>query len=169
MQHPIENCYWVIPGQFLAGEYPRDLNTASSHAKINALLKAGITAFIDLTREEDGLLPYVHLLQGATHQWFPIRDYSVPASPADMVTILDTIDEHLRQGSMVYLHCWGGVGRTGVVVGCWLARHGYQGMAALNRLRELWRQCPKSAYRTSPETEEQEQYIINWNENLTQA
>ncbi len=25
----------------------------------------------------------------------------------------------------VYVHCWGGVGRTGTVVGCWLLRHGY--------------------------------------------
>jgi len=34
-------------------------------------------------------------------------------------------------------------------------------IAALDRLRELWRQCLKSAHRVSPETEEQEQYIVN--------
>jgi protein-tyrosine phosphatase len=169
MHQPIKNFYWVVPGQLLAGEYPGDMNPAFARAKISALLEAGITAFIDLTHGENGLLPYAHLLQGATHEQFPIRDYSVPASPADMVAILDAIDEHLQQGDVVYVHCWGGVGRTGVVIGCWLARHGYQGMAALDRLRELWRQCPKSAHRVSPETEEQEQYIVNWSEKLTQT
>ena len=169
MRRPIENCYWVVPGQLLAGEYPGARDVASTRAKIGALLEAGITAFIDLTREEDGLLPYMHLLQGATYQRFPIRDYSVPASPGDMVAILDAIDGHLQQGRMVYVHCWGGVGRTGIVIGCWLTRHSYEGVAALDRLRELWRQCPKSAYRVSPETEEQERYIINWSENLART
>lgn len=165
MHRPIKNCYWVVPGQLLAGEYPGDLDAALACAKIGALLEAGVTAFTDLTREEDGLLPYVPLLQGASHQRFPIRDYSVPASSAATVAILDAIDGHLQQGSVVYVHCWGGVGRTGAVVGCWLARHGYPGVAALSRLRELWSQCPKSVYRMSPETEEQEQYIVNWVEN----
>ncbi|MBN1920055.1 MAG: hypothetical protein JW892_02325, partial [Anaerolineae bacterium] len=84
MHRPIENCYWVVPGQLLAGEYPGAMDAASACAKTSALLEAGIAAFIDLTCEEDGLLPYVHLLQGAIHQRFPIRDYSVPASPAAM-------------------------------------------------------------------------------------
>ena len=31
----------------------------------------------------------------------------------------------------VYVHCWGGIGRTGTVVGCWLVRHGMTGDEAL--------------------------------------
>jgi protein-tyrosine phosphatase len=81
-----------------------------------------------------------------------------------MVAILKAIDDHLRQGRLVYLHCWGGIGRTGTVVGCWLSRQGFQGTAALDRLRQLWQACPKSAHRMSPETHEQEQYIVHWEE-----
>lgn len=66
--------------------------------------------------------------------------------------------------SSSYVGWGGGVGRTGVVVGCWLAQHGFKGEAALDRLHELWKQCPKSAYRKSPETTEQEQYIVRWKE-----
>ena len=87
-----------------------------------------------------------------------------PKSSKVTVAILDAIDYHIEQGHIVYLHCWGGVGRTGVIVGCWLARHGYKGQAALDRLQNLWRKCPKSAYRNSPETREQEQYILRWEE-----
>jgi len=164
MQQPIKHCYWVLPGQFLAGEYPRTTEEASSRVKLRALQQAGITVFIDLTTAHDGLLPYADLLETATHHHFPIRDFSVPDSPDVTAAILDAIDAHLQRGEKVYLHCWGGVGRTGVIVGCWLARHGYPGEAALIRLRELWQQCPKSATRQSPETSEQESYICNWME-----
>jgi len=169
IHQPVENCYWVIPGRFLAGEYPRNLDEASSRAKINALTAAGMTAFIDLTDENEGLLPYSGFLEGVSHQRFPIRDVSIPDSADATVAILNAIDYHIRRGGIVYLHCWGGVGRTGVIVGCWLARHGYQGEAALARLRELWKQCPKSANRNSPETPEQEQYIMNWAEKPSEA
>ncbi|MFZ5949388.1 MAG: fused DSP-PTPase phosphatase/NAD kinase-like protein [Candidatus Rifleibacteriota bacterium] len=30
----------------------------------------------------------------------------------------------MAAGKPVYVHCWGGLGRTGVVVGCWSRRHG---------------------------------------------
>jgi protein-tyrosine phosphatase len=164
---PIKQCYWVVPNRFLAGEYPRTPYDKSSQEKINALLGAGITAFIDLTEENEGLLPYSHFLNahkpnGVSHQRYPIRDLSVPQSKEVTSRILDAIDYHIRDGRLVYLHCWGGVGRTGVIVGCWLARHGYAGESALIQLHELWRNCPKSIIRKSPETREQELYIIGW-------
>ena len=37
-------------------------------------------------------------------------------------------------------------------------------LAAYDRLQELWRHNPKSAYRRSPETWEQKQYILDWRE-----
>lgn len=162
MSIPIENCYWVIPGRLLAGEYPRNRDDKSSKTKINALLQAGITVFIDLTEENEGLYPYVHWIGLAGHHRFPIKDRSVPDSPEVTEAILNAIDHYLNQGSMIYVHCWGGVGRTGTIIGCWLARHGAEGNAALERLHELWKQCPKSQFRQTPETAEQEQYILKW-------
>jgi ADP-ribosyl-[dinitrogen reductase] hydrolase len=161
---PIEQCYWVVPGKLLAGEYPRNKDEVSTRGKIGALVDAGVKVFVDLTEEDEGLLPYAEMLDGVRHLRFPIRDVSVPASPEVTVAILDTIDAHLHRGEMVYVHCWGGVGRTGVIIGCWLARHGQGGESALGRLRELWQHCPKSSWRKSPETLEQERYITAWME-----
>lgn len=163
-QKPIENCYWVVPGKFLAGEYPRDKAEESSCNKILSFERSGITAFIDLTEENEGLLHYSHLLESATHHRFPIRDVSTPKSTDLTTDILNAIDYHILQNGMVYMHCWGGVGRTGVIVGCWLSRHGFSGDAALGRLQELWQECPKSSNRKSPETSEQEKYIVTWQE-----
>ena len=162
MMQPIIQCYWVVPSKLLAGEYPRNKDAQSSHAKIRALLHAGVTAFIDLTEAEEGLYPYTAWIGTASHQRFPIRDGSIPTSPDRTIAVLDAIDHHSARGQLVYVHCWGGVGRTGVIIGCWLARHGLGGEAALIHLRELWRHCPKSVSRASTETQEQARYIVRW-------
>jgi protein-tyrosine phosphatase len=159
---PITQCYWVVPGKLLAGEYPRDKEEATSQEKINALLDAGVSVFVDLTEEHEGLRSYTSLIGKAIHRRFAIRDVAVPDSPETTIQILDTIDRYIQQGEMVYVHCWGGVGRTGVIIGCWLARHDHGGEAALIRLRKLWTQCPKSATHESPETRDQERYIQSW-------
>ncbi|GIT00631.1 MAG: hypothetical protein CM1200mP26_23430 [Acidimicrobiales bacterium] len=56
----------------------------------------------------------------------PIPDMGLPSGgPDEMARILDNLDGALTAGGKAYVHCWGGLGRTGTVVGCWLARHGY--------------------------------------------
>ena len=169
VSRPIENCYWVAPGELLAGEYPIDLSEKTSQAKMRSLIDAGVAVFIDLTEEDEiargkPLRSYVNLLGPACHQRFPIRDRSVPETPEHTAAVLDAIDRHIGEGRTVYVHCWGGVGRTGTIVGCWLARHGHTGQAALDLLRERWRCCPKSTERSTPENAAQEQYILDWRE-----
>ena len=81
-----------------------------------------------------------------------------------MAAILDTIHEELAANRRVYVHCWGGVGRTGTVIGCLLVRRGAPGDQALEQFQELWKACAKSAKRESPETREQRDYVISWQE-----
>ena len=169
---PIPNSYWVIPGRFAAGEYPGAVDSGAAASKVGAVLDAGIDCFVDLT-EQGELLPYRFIAEddarrlGRNVKWarYPIADVSVPRSPGEMAGILDAIDSALAQGRNVYLHCWGGVGRTGTVVGCWLVRHGRTGNEALAELRELWRGVEKLRYRpVSPETREQREYVRQWAE-----
>lgn len=162
MTVPIYNSYRVTEN-LIAGEYPRNSTEASSQDKIRDLLNYGITAFIDLTVENE-LEPYSQWIEQATYQRFPIVDVSIPATQKLTTRILDAIDENMRQGHTVYVHCWGGVGRTGLIIGCWLARHyDLSGEERLARLMELWKQCPKSQRKPySPETAEQRQYVMDW-------
>ena len=161
---PIPHCYWVVPGQLLAGEYPRNPDERSSLEKLAKFTEAGVSAFIDLTEAGEFLEPYAYLLDGPSHQRFAIRDMDVPESAALTKSALDAIDAHLEAGETVYVHCWGGVGRTGTVIGCWLARHHEPGQAALDRLAELWSGNPKSRSRQSPETGRQQRYVREWAE-----
>jgi hypothetical protein len=79
-------------------------------------------------------MPYAQWLDGrAEYRRCTIVDFGVP-SPQEMTAILDVLDAALAAGRVVYLHCWGGVGRTGTVVGCYLVRHGMRGEEALAAL-----------------------------------
>lgn len=53
---------------------------------------------------------------------FPIRDHGVPTSAAALSALLDLLQADLRQGRAVAIHCFAGIGRTGVVAACLLHR-----------------------------------------------
>ena len=80
-----------------------------------------------------------------------------------MTAILDAIDESLAAGKPTYIHCWGGVGRTGTVVGCWLLRHGLaEPSSVLDVLMRLRNQDQERGQRMSPETGEQQKFVRQW-------
>lgn len=168
-ERPISESYWVEPGRLLAGEYPGQYTSETTRQRIDALLEAGFDTFIDLTRPNE-TLPYYRILleeaelyevQVERHN-FPIGDFGLPTLEG-MRSILDTIDAALQNGRKIYLHCWGGIGRTGTTVGCYLVRRGMTGEEALSQLAEWWQTVPKSRiHQRSPETPEQAQFIRKW-------
>jgi protein-tyrosine phosphatase len=156
---PIPDSYWVEPQRFAAGEYPGALTREKASTKLSALRDAGVTSFIDLT-EQGELEPYEELCRDLRWQRMNIRDMTVP-SVAEMRAVIDRIDNELARGEVVYLHCWGGHGRTGTVVGCWLVRHGRSADAALARIVELRQGIPDASH-PSPEFPEQRQFVRAW-------
>jgi hypothetical protein len=134
---PFRRSYWVVPGRFLAGYYPADLDPKIQKEKLQGLVDLGCTKVINLMEETEGdhsghaFKPYADeltALSGAAGRAmqitrFPIQDLGIPGK-AGLVSLLDQIDHWLAEGHTLYLHCWGGRGRTGTVVGSWLARHG---------------------------------------------
>ncbi len=90
----------------------------------------------------------------------PIHNWDVP-TPVMMMRILDTIDTALAAGQSVYVHCAGGIGRTGTVVGCYLVRHGMPGEAALEEIMRL-RQAMPNGGALSPRREPQRQMVRTW-------
>lgn len=168
-KRPILESYWVEPDRLLAGEYPGRFDEDSTRRRIDALIEAGFDTFIDLTRADEGPTYTQILFEEArvyevkvTYERFPIGDFGRP-TPQEMQSILNRIEAGLQAGHKVYLHCWGGIGRTGTTVGCYLVRHGKTGKEALNQLAEWWRTVPKSRYHTrSPETQEQVAFIHHW-------
>lgn len=170
LSRPIPESYWVEPGYFLAGEYPGHPLINHTESRLIAFLQAGFDTFINLTQEGE-LEPYQPLLAKLSNEYygkkiaclrFPIGDYGLPAD-VEMKIILNTIDAELQTGHKIYLHCWGGVGRTGTVVGCYLVHRGSTGEQALHLLENLWQAVPKQIhFPRSPETDAQVQFVLNW-------
>jgi hypothetical protein len=168
---PIPNSYWPTP-LLLACEYPW-----APHAfqKLDALLSAGVRTFIDLT-ESGELSPYTpHLPRQATllgidkstieYHRFPIHDRSLPESVDYMCQILDVLRDNERRGRISAVHCRGGIGRTGMVVGCWLVESGISatGEEALRAIAKEWQTVEKCRkFPHSPETGPQFEFVKNF-------
>jgi len=176
LDRPIPASYWVVPGKFLAGEYAGSRDEEQTRRRLTTFLDAGFDTFFDLTTEGE-LPPYLPILmeEASYHNLsihyhrFPIQDESLPSSDT-MVAILEAIDTAIAQGRKVYLHCWGGIGRTGMAVGCYLAHQNLDGKAALQRLKELYRPSEQfTFFPYVPETDEQLAFVLHWADNRRQA
>ena len=163
MNLPLSNSYWLIPGRLLAGEYPIGSDYTEARARLASLREAGINYFIDLT--EKGELPaYRHLLHVHTrYQNSPIADMSVPASVSQVIELLADIRAAVEARHCLYLHCRAGIGRTGLIAGCYLADTSGDGKAAIKQLNQLWQQSERAkSWPAIPQTEEQAEYIRRW-------
>ena len=140
---PLPRSYWVLPGKLLAGGYPgrgrggtpEGSGTAEPHSAfpaLKALLGSGVDAFLDLTApdEEVGAPRYAELLgSAASAGGSPAERRSAPqddmsANPSSVSRVLVELGSMLAAGRTVYLHCVGGLGRTGTVVGSFLVERG---------------------------------------------
>jgi hypothetical protein len=163
MDPPLPNTYWVVPDLILAGEHPSGATQADTTERLARLHEAGINYFIDLTEMDEmpdyrGLLPvHSHYLRCA------IRDAEVPSEVAQMQELQSRIRNARALGRRMYIHCRAGIGRTGLVVGCYLAEGGLDGNSALEKLNLLWRKCARAeSWPSVPQTTEQADYIRDW-------
>ena len=173
---PIYEGIWTVrAGQLLAGPYPGSTDPALAEAKLAALLNARCRCFISLVMTDErgrgGALfgPYVPQLQvladAAGYEVealrFPVPDLTAP-SPSQMRAILDEIEQSIARGLPVYLHCRGGVGRTGAVVGCWLVEQGMTGEEALAEIARLRAAAGLPLAPRAPEMTSQIEFVRSW-------
>jgi hypothetical protein len=169
---PTSSSYWVVPQLLLAGAYPGHPDPDEHQTRVAALVGAGLRRFVSLMEPDETnyagepFVPYADLAQQLCPEIIcvrhPIRDLSVPTKVA-MVKILNEIDQCLKARSPVYVHCWGGVGRTGTVIGCWLLRHKLaEPSNVLDVLMRLRQQDRERRHRMSPETGGQQRFVREW-------
>lgn len=160
----ILNYYMIWPG-LIAGEYPGSSNESEVHPKLAFLSQLGVTLYVDLT-EPGELKPYAEFLKEfpqAKHRRFPIVDQSVPKDFSIVSDILHAINDEMSEGGTAYVHCWGGIGRTGLVAACWLCQLGQPAESALDTVEALYATTPKvKRIPNSPENEEQRNFVRQW-------
>eukprot|EP00798_Chlamydomonas_sp_ICE-L_P002066 gene2066-18250_t len=141
---------WVIRGRVMAGAYPASLNDTETDQILTTLLELGVNTFVCLQaevnihcpesswRNQRGLRPYIkdaQKLLGKAHETadpkiqqqkidflhLPIIDGNVTTDNA-MHKLAEDCIQRVLQGENLYIHCWGGHGRTGTLVSVMLGR-----------------------------------------------
>lgn len=173
MTYPFDRTWWVIDGLMLAGRYPGDVDERTAERGLDALLGHGISAFVNLQEADEtngsgqrfrDYMPVVTHLSEArsletSFRRFAIKDQRTPSLDL-MHQVLDHLDDLLRTGHRPYVHCWGGNGRTGTVIGCWLVRHGRSADEAFAEMA-AGRKGRTFTY-AAPENESQRQFVREW-------
>ena len=169
VSRPLHQCYFV-GGTLFAGEYPGGKYVELAESKLKRMHHFGVRHFVDLT-EEGELRPYRQLLPNdTTYLRFPIRDIDVPKSIEVVHQLIDKMENLMKQDGFTYIHCWGGVGRTGTIVACYEARQMEEPTLekALTAMRSRFSNMPKASHRKSPETQEQIDFVRQFVESCKQ-
>lgn len=163
---PFPNCWWVTD-QLLAGPVFFSGDLTSDVRNLTKLEGAGISTIISLV----GLEPYysdeteAEIFGWAIAPRFIWLGFNIPVGTAPdvetMGIILQWIDAGLLKDKKVYLHSGAGCGRTGAVVGCWLARHEIAvGSAIVDYLADI--RAAAGLTSPCPETNSQIDIAIHW-------
>jgi hypothetical protein len=158
------HAWWVENGKLLAGEYPFSLAPDVAPQKIRVLVDAGVDSFVDLTHPDDlpAMHPYTDILLAEAekagrpepnYRRFPIPDNKT-ITREGYDKILAHVQREIDAGKIVYVHCWGGKGRTGTVVGCRLIDGGLDYDATIAELHRL-RAGTRKGHHPIPDTRAQ--------------
>ncbi len=117
---------WVEKGKLAGSGYP------ASRGQVEWLAKAGVGSILTLT---ENALPAAWLDRlGVTACNIPMKDHEMPSVEA-MEKGVDFIQERIREGKAVLVHCLAGQGRTGCVLSAYLIRT--RGVGAEEAMAEL--------------------------------
>ena len=125
---------WLWVGSYLGGD------DARFRAHLAWMQSHQIALIIDLTAPSDELPSYADALATCAPHirriTFPINDGDIPSPPL-MLAILEALHTAHTQECIVYLHSWRGIGRTSMVLACWLIQQGHTASEALTILAAL--------------------------------
>jgi len=162
--------YAVIPGKIYAGEIPSSIDENLIQKKIDLLLSLGITKVINLTEIEETnfkgipLKEYEGILRKSSQTEMirmSIKDLNIP-TVEHMCNIISKIDSFIEKDEVIYIHCWGGIGRTGTVVGCYLIDKKIITSNLIIPYISFLKRNTEINNRNSPETDEQVEFLLDW-------
>ncbi len=122
---------WVVP-RMLAG-----CRGPISREELHILKEQGIRALVRLMeRHENPFHSHELHKEGIVDFHEPVPDTRAPTME-QALRVLAFIDRSFKQDHAVAVACYGGRGRTGTILGCYLIRQGMDSHEAIKHLRDL--------------------------------
>lgn len=157
--------YWINgpwPGKLAILARPRGADWLED--EIAGWKNAGVDVVVSLlTRGEDselGLVDERELVQlhGLTFISFPIADYNVPTSITELRQLVSNLEQSLKRGDSVGIHCRQGIGRSSLVAACVLVTSGESPSSAFQNISS-------ARGRSVPDTSEQRDWVTTFANN----
>ncbi len=164
MQAPTPTSNWLIDGQLLCGAYP-DPDTLY-HEKI---MSTGIDTFVCLQTESElkKFRPYLPLPKGIDYLAFPIEDRGI-ADDQKLIVFIGQLVNLLKAGKKLYVHCYGGHGRTGIIMSLLISRFLEIDIdLALKKIRQSHRQRTLNGLKKTPQGKIQVEQVKRVSQLLT--
>lgn len=171
--YPYDKTWWITQGRVMGGCYPGTLDPKEQAKMIGGLLDLGIKLIINLQEPDEigrggkKFADYTDLAMQLAKDRnvvvevvrFPVKDQSIP-TPEVMKEILARIMSAVEHEKRVYIHCWGGNGRTGTVAGCWLVNQGCTTQQAFDKMAHDRQE--RGFTNSAPENETQRNFVRQW-------
>ena len=110
----MDKCSYFLKDKAIFGSYP-------TQKTVYDLEKKGVKYFINLTYPEEKLIKEYETNNNIIN--FPIKDRKVPndiISFSKLIVNISNIIKDLKENELIYIHCKGGHGRSGILVACLL-------------------------------------------------
>jgi len=143
--------HWILPQQLAGSGQPGLLNDIE--VDIDFIRHQHISLVISLLENE---MPE-YQRNGLNSLHFPIVDMQFPL-PRPTLVICQRIQDELESGGRVLVHCRAGLGRTGVILACYLTFRGADPECAIGQIRKF--------NRSYVQTSAQEQFVVNYSQML---
>ena len=129
--------------RILFGSYPT-LNDNPQDNFRNSISKLvqeyNVDVFINLTEQKENFKPYNNILHYKPNIIinYPIKDNNVPTDIKTFKELINLIEFLYLNEHTIYIHCWGGHGRSGLLCACLLiAKFNYSSDYALKHVSKM--------------------------------
>eukprot|EP01061_Rhynchopus_euleeides_P007642 TRINITY_DN1670_c1_g1_i2.p1 TRINITY_DN1670_c1_g1~~TRINITY_DN1670_c1_g1_i2.p1 ORF type:complete len:233 (+),score=82.41 TRINITY_DN1670_c1_g1_i2:77-775(+) len=170
---PTRTSNWVVRDRVLCGA-AMDLRKVSD---IEAIANTGITTVVNLKGSGERPAAYFPTLEKVAKRKVKFINYAFASGTIPGAGELNGFKELImqivglvRSGEIVYIHCTGGHGETGMVVACVLCvLYNLPHMRALNSTDSLHSTRADTEDQCSPQTQEQRIFVLETLKSLSEA